>query len=114
MSDVVRQKKKYLKKPKIECVVAAQQPSAEPLPIISKSDIKQYDFHSSDEDEFPQVTLCYRVSACRRQEFQLPVIWPVQLGMANGSVGQWRYVSMSLTDTCVNCEFGFCFREAPI
>lgn len=55
MSDVVRQKKKYLKKAKMECVVAPQQPSAEPLPVISKSDIKQYDFHSSDEDEFPQV-----------------------------------------------------------
>ncbi|NXY89000.1 EPC2 protein, partial [Alcedo cyanopectus] len=55
VSDVVRQKKKYLKKPKIECVGTAQQPSAEPLPVISKSDIKQYDFHSSDEDEFPQV-----------------------------------------------------------
>ncbi|NXW15455.1 EPC2 protein, partial [Circaetus pectoralis] len=55
VSDVVRQKKKYLKKPKIECVVAPQQPSAEPLPVINKSDIKQYDFHSSDEDEFPQV-----------------------------------------------------------
>ncbi|KAF1450036.1 EPC2 protein, partial [Pygoscelis papua] len=55
VSDVVRQKKKYLKKPKIECVVTPQQPSAEPLPVISKSDIKQYDFHSSDEDEFPQV-----------------------------------------------------------
>ncbi|KFZ62436.1 Enhancer of polycomb 2, partial [Antrostomus carolinensis] len=39
VSDVVRQKKKYLKKPKIECVVTPQ----------------QYDFHSSDEDEFPQV-----------------------------------------------------------
>lgn len=59
ISDVVRQKKKYLKKPKMECVVTAQQPSAEPLPVINKSDIKQYDFHSSDEDEFPQVTVCY-------------------------------------------------------
>lgn len=54
VSDVVRQKKKYLKKPKIECVVTPQQPS-EPLPAISKSDIKQYDFHSSDEEEFLQV-----------------------------------------------------------
>lgn len=59
ISDVVRQKKKYLKKPKMECVVTAQQPSAEPLPVINKSDIKQYDFHSSDEDEFPQVTVHY-------------------------------------------------------
>jgi len=59
ISDVVRQKKKYLKKPKMECVVTAQQPSAEPLPVINKSDIKQYDFHSSDEDEFPQVIVCY-------------------------------------------------------
>ncbi|NXR57772.1 EPC2 protein, partial [Rhadina sibilatrix] len=54
VSDVVRQKKKYLKKPKLECVVTPQ-PLAEPLPLLSKSDIKQYDFHSSDEDEFPQV-----------------------------------------------------------
>ncbi|OXB82301.1 UNVERIFIED_CONTAM: hypothetical protein H355_004618 [Colinus virginianus] len=59
ISDVVRQKKKYLKKPKMECVVTPQQPSAEPLPVINKSDIKQYDFHSSDEDEFPQVIVCY-------------------------------------------------------
>jgi len=66
VSDVVRQKKKYLKKPKIECVVIPQQPSAEPLPVISKSDIKQYDFHSSDEDEFPQVILCYKIAAYRR------------------------------------------------
>ncbi|KAJ7421141.1 Enhancer of polycomb 2 [Pitangus sulphuratus] len=56
VSDVVRQKKKYLKKPKLECVVTPQ-PSAEPLPVLSKSDIKQYDFHSSDEDEFPQPRL---------------------------------------------------------
>ncbi|NXA36126.1 EPC2 protein, partial [Eudromia elegans] len=55
VSEVVRQKKKYLKKPKLECVVTAQQPSTEPLPLVNKSDIKQYDFHSSDEDEFPQV-----------------------------------------------------------
>nr|XP_032625418.1 enhancer of polycomb homolog 2 [Chelonoidis abingdonii] len=55
MSDVVRQKKKYPKKPKIESVITPQQPTTEPLPVISKSDIKQYDFHSSDEDEFPQV-----------------------------------------------------------
>ncbi|NXM62756.1 EPC2 protein, partial [Illadopsis cleaveri] len=54
VSDVVRQKKKYLKKPKLECVVTPQ-PLAEPLPVLSKSDIKQYDFHSSDEDEYPQV-----------------------------------------------------------
>ncbi|XP_057241245.1 enhancer of polycomb homolog 2 isoform X1 [Malurus melanocephalus] len=54
VSDVVRQKKKYLKKPKLECVVTPQ-PLAEPLPVLSKSDIKQYDFHSSDEEEFPQV-----------------------------------------------------------
>uniref|UniRef100_A0A8C5IIK0 Enhancer of polycomb homolog n=1 Tax=Junco hyemalis TaxID=40217 RepID=A0A8C5IIK0_JUNHY len=56
VSDVVRQKKKYLKKPKLECVVTPQ-PLAEPLPVLSKSDIKQYDFHSSDEDEFPQPRL---------------------------------------------------------
>ncbi|KAL9847752.1 enhancer of polycomb homolog 2 isoform 1-T1 [Geothlypis trichas] len=54
VSDVVRQKKKYLKKPRLECVVPPQ-PLAEPLPVLSKSDIKQYDFHSSDEEEFPQV-----------------------------------------------------------
>lgn len=55
MSDVVRQKKKYPKKPKLESVISPQQSTTEPLPVISKSDIKQYDFHSSDEDEFPQV-----------------------------------------------------------
>ncbi|KAH0621381.1 hypothetical protein JD844_022608, partial [Phrynosoma platyrhinos] len=54
-TDVVRQKKKYPKKPKTESVISPQQPTTEPLPVISKTDIKQYDFHSSDEDEFPQV-----------------------------------------------------------
>ncbi|KAG8125069.1 putative Enhancer of polycomb-like protein [Naja naja] len=54
VSDVVRQKKKYPKKPKLESVISPQQSTTEPLPVISKSDIKQYDFHSSDEDEFPQ------------------------------------------------------------
>lgn len=54
-SDVVRQKKKYPKKPKAEALLASQQPAPETLPVINKSDIKQYDFHSSDEDEFPQV-----------------------------------------------------------
>ncbi|ETE65934.1 Enhancer of polycomb-like 2 [Ophiophagus hannah] len=56
VSDVVRQKKKYPKKPKLESVISPQQSTTEPLPVISKSDIKQYDFHSSDEDEFPQVS----------------------------------------------------------
>ncbi|KAF7241736.1 hypothetical protein EYD10_11845, partial [Varanus komodoensis] len=55
VSDVVRQKKKYPKKPKTESVISPQQSTTEPLPVISKSDIKQYDFHSSDEEEFPQV-----------------------------------------------------------
>lgn len=54
-SDVVRQKKKYPKKPKAEVLITSQQPTPETLPVINKSDIKQYDFHSSDEDEFPQV-----------------------------------------------------------
>lgn len=53
--DVVRQKKKYPKKPKAETLITPQQPTTETLPVINKSDIKQYDFHSSDEDEFPQV-----------------------------------------------------------
>ncbi|MEJ1278126.1 enhancer of polycomb homolog 2 [Cricetulus griseus] len=53
-SDVVRQKKKYPKKPKAEAVIAPPQPTPETLPVINKSDIKQYDFQSSDEDEFPQ------------------------------------------------------------
>ncbi|XP_028927768.1 enhancer of polycomb homolog 2 [Ornithorhynchus anatinus] len=53
--DAVRQKKKYPKKPKGETLIAPQQPTTEPLPVINKSDIKQYDFHSSDEEEFPQV-----------------------------------------------------------
>ena len=52
---MVRQKKKYPKKPKAEAVIAPQQPTPETLPVINKSDIKQYDFQSSDEDEFPQV-----------------------------------------------------------
>lgn len=53
---MVRQKKKYPKKPKVaEAVIAPPQPTPETLPVINKSDIKQYDFQSSDEDEFPQV-----------------------------------------------------------
>ncbi|XP_068101953.1 enhancer of polycomb homolog 2 isoform X2 [Hyperolius riggenbachi] len=52
----IRLKKKYPKKPKAEPVVTPQPlPSLEPLPVINKSDIKQYDFHSSDDEEFPQV-----------------------------------------------------------
>lgn len=72
VSDVVRQKKKYLKKPKLECVVTPQ-PLAEPLPVLSKSDIKQYDFHSSDEDEFPQVST--KISLGTRQKSHLAGIW---------------------------------------
>ncbi|KAG8559991.1 hypothetical protein GDO81_017528 [Engystomops pustulosus] len=54
--EVVRIKKKYPKKPKAEPLVIPQpQPASEPLPVINKSDIKQYDFHSSDDEEFPQV-----------------------------------------------------------
>ncbi|KAM5152543.1 enhancer of polycomb homolog 2 [Mantella aurantiaca] len=54
--DIVRLKKKYPKKPKADSVVIPQpQPASEPLPVINKSDIKQYDFHSSDDEEFPQV-----------------------------------------------------------
>ncbi|KAL7991725.1 hypothetical protein Chor_015981, partial [Crotalus horridus] len=60
VSDVVRQKKKYPKKPKLESVINPPQSTTEPLPVISKSDIKQYDFHSSDEDEFPQFSLASR------------------------------------------------------
>ncbi|XP_073490312.1 enhancer of polycomb homolog 2 [Aquarana catesbeiana] len=54
--DIVRLKKKYPKKPKAESVVTPlPQPASEPLPVINKSDLKQYDFHSSDDEEFPQV-----------------------------------------------------------
>ncbi|XP_073503321.1 enhancer of polycomb homolog 2 [Phyllobates terribilis] len=54
--EVVRIKKKYPKKPKAEPIVTPQpQPASEPSPVINKSDIKQYDFHSSDDEEFPQV-----------------------------------------------------------
>ncbi|XP_069588994.1 enhancer of polycomb homolog 2 [Ranitomeya imitator] len=54
--EVVRIKKKYPKKPKAEPIVTPQpQPASEPSPVINKSDLKQYDFHSSDDEEFPQV-----------------------------------------------------------
>ncbi|XP_063789820.1 enhancer of polycomb homolog 2 [Pseudophryne corroboree] len=52
--EIVRLKKKYPKKPKADPVVTPQ-PASEPLPVINKSDIKQYDFQSSDDEEFPQV-----------------------------------------------------------
>nr|XP_033801254.1 enhancer of polycomb homolog 2 isoform X2 [Geotrypetes seraphini] len=56
VSEVVRQKKKYPKKPKTEILITpAQVATTEPSPVINKSDIKQYDFHSSDEDEYVQV-----------------------------------------------------------
>ncbi|MEE6489179.1 hypothetical protein FKM82_015510 [Ascaphus truei] len=54
--EIVRIKKKYPKKPKTDTLVTPQpQPTTEPLPVINKSDIKQYDFQSSDDEEFPQV-----------------------------------------------------------
>ncbi|KAE8581250.1 hypothetical protein XENTR_v10024715 [Xenopus tropicalis] len=54
--EIVRLKKKYPKKPKAETLVTPQpQATSEPLAVINKSDIKQYDFQSSDDDEFPQV-----------------------------------------------------------
>ncbi|KAM4626264.1 LOW QUALITY PROTEIN: enhancer of polycomb homolog 2 [Discoglossus pictus] len=54
--ETVRLKKKYPKKPKVESLITPQtQPVSEPLPVINKSDIKQYDFQSSDDEEFPQV-----------------------------------------------------------
>ncbi|CAH2305460.1 enhancer of polycomb homolog 2 isoform X1 [Pelobates cultripes] len=54
--ETVRVKKKYPKKPKSDTLSAPQpKPTSEPLPDISKSDIKQYDFQSSDDEEFPQV-----------------------------------------------------------
>ncbi|MGH0162952.1 UNVERIFIED_CONTAM: hypothetical protein FKN15_050393 [Acipenser sinensis] len=50
--DFVRPKKKYLKKTKLD--ISYQQPHTEPLPAINKSDLKQYDFHSSDDEEYLQ------------------------------------------------------------
>ncbi|ERE70416.1 putative enhancer of polycomb [Cricetulus griseus] len=67
-SDVVRQKKKYPKKPKAEAVIAPPQPTPETLPVINKSDIKQYDFQSSDEDEFPQPRLDQANHTCENLE----------------------------------------------
>lgn len=55
VSEIVRQKKKYPKKPKAETLTTPQQPTTDPLPVINKSDIKQYDFQSSDEDEYSQM-----------------------------------------------------------
>ncbi|MGH0169176.1 UNVERIFIED_CONTAM: hypothetical protein FKN15_056303 [Acipenser sinensis] len=50
--DFVRPKKKYLKKTKLD--ISYQQPHTEPLPAINKSDLKQYDFHSSDDEDYLQ------------------------------------------------------------
>ncbi|XP_006003852.2 enhancer of polycomb homolog 2 isoform X1 [Latimeria chalumnae] len=53
--DTARQKKKYPKKPKMESLTSYQQTTTEPQHTINKCDIKQYDFHSSDDDEYLQV-----------------------------------------------------------
>ncbi|OCT61050.1 hypothetical protein XELAEV_18047078mg [Xenopus laevis] len=54
--EIVRLKKKYPKKPKADILVTPlPQANSEPLAVINRSDIKQYDFQSSDDDEFPQV-----------------------------------------------------------
>ncbi|KAL4618017.1 hypothetical protein GN956_G20880 [Arapaima gigas] len=50
--DLPRPKKRYLKKPKPE--LFRQQVHSVHRPIIIKSDIKQYDFHSSGEEDDPQ------------------------------------------------------------
>ncbi|KAM8934656.1 enhancer of polycomb homolog 2 isoform 2-T2 [Pelodytes ibericus] len=48
--------KKFPKKPKADTLITPQPKLAtEPLAEIGKSDIKQYDFQSSDDEEFPQV-----------------------------------------------------------
>ncbi|XP_036401813.1 enhancer of polycomb homolog 2-like isoform X1 [Megalops cyprinoides] len=51
--DFVRPKKKYQKKAKLE--VFRQQSHTVHRSAINKSDIKQYDFHSSGEEDYPQV-----------------------------------------------------------
>ncbi|XP_066543668.1 enhancer of polycomb homolog 2 [Amia ocellicauda] len=51
--DFVRPRKKYPKKPKLD--ILHQQSHAEHQPAINKCDIKQYDFHSSGDEEYPQV-----------------------------------------------------------
>ncbi|XP_043930804.1 enhancer of polycomb homolog 2 [Protopterus annectens] len=55
VTDTVRQKKKYPKKLKSEGMLSHQQSASDIVPTLNKSDIKQYDFQSSDEDEFLQV-----------------------------------------------------------
>lgn len=55
VTDVVRVKKKYVKKKHktSECIVLHPQPSTESQPPLR--DIKQYDFLSSDEESYTQV-----------------------------------------------------------
>ncbi|KAI1884910.1 hypothetical protein AGOR_G00214760 [Albula goreensis] len=51
--DFVRPKKKYPKKPKLD--VLRQQSHTMHRAAINKPDIKQYDFHSSGDEDYPQI-----------------------------------------------------------
>ncbi|KAG7467333.1 hypothetical protein MATL_G00152240 [Megalops atlanticus] len=51
--DFVRPKKKYQKKAKLDTL--CQQSHSEHHSTINKCDIKQYDFHSSGEEDYPQI-----------------------------------------------------------
>ncbi|XP_065148600.2 enhancer of polycomb homolog 2 isoform X2 [Paramisgurnus dabryanus] len=53
--DFVRSIKKYNKRPKLEMMCQPGRPERrlERQPIINKADIKQYDFHSSGEEDYP-------------------------------------------------------------
>ncbi|KAI1899424.1 hypothetical protein AGOR_G00061640 [Albula goreensis] len=53
--DFIRPKKKYQKKIKLETLCKQSHTASQPQSAINKCDIKQYDFHSSGEDDYPQV-----------------------------------------------------------
>ncbi|KAJ8415026.1 hypothetical protein AAFF_G00007240 [Aldrovandia affinis] len=53
--DFVRPKKKYPKKSKLDALCKQSYTAIRHQSTISKCDIKQYDFHSSGEDDYPQI-----------------------------------------------------------
>lgn len=56
--DFVRPHKKYTKRPKLDPL---RQPSrVERQHTVNKADIKQYDFHSSGEEDYPLVSTALR------------------------------------------------------
>lgn len=53
--DFVHSHKKYTKRPRLEVLRPPGRPERQP--IVNKADIKQYDFHSSGEEDYPLVSV---------------------------------------------------------